>query len=145
MGTSIQRYELGAEDFGGARLEGCNDYLVISRPDVIEEIHASFLEVGCDVVETDTFRSNRLTLGEYGLRRAGAGDQPAPPRAWRGSVADRFSTPERPRFVAGSIGPSRLPALLLRPHPGQRHLRRAGAGLRRAGRGRWWRAGWTCC
>ncbi len=67
MGTSIQALDLTAADFGGPALEGCNDHLVLSRPDVIEEIHASFLEVGCDVVETDTFRANRLTLTEYGL------------------------------------------------------------------------------
>ncbi len=105
MGTSIQGYELTADDFGGASLEGCNDYLVISRPDVVEEIHRSFLEVGCDVVETDTFRANRLTLTEYGLgdrvlemNRAAAG------LARR--AADAFATADRPRFVAGSIGPS---------------------------------------
>jgi 5-methyltetrahydrofolate--homocysteine methyltransferase len=67
MGTSIQGYDLTADGLRRRALEGCNDYLVITRPDVIEEIHASFLEAGCDVVETDTFRSNRITLGEYGL------------------------------------------------------------------------------
>lgn len=65
MGTSIQALNLAAEDFGGERTEGCNDYLVITRPDVIRAIHASFLEVGSEVIETDTFRSNRLTLAEY--------------------------------------------------------------------------------
>ena len=105
MGTSIQRYDLSAADFGGERLEGCNDYLVISKPEVIEEIHASFLEVGCDVVETDTFRSNRITLGEYGLgERVDEINRAAAQLACR--AADRFATPERPRFVAGSIGPS---------------------------------------
>ena len=58
MGTSIQNYNLTAEDFGGEALEGCNDYLVITRPDLIEEIHASFLEVGADVLETNTFGSS---------------------------------------------------------------------------------------
>ncbi|MBA2571742.1 MAG: homocysteine S-methyltransferase family protein, partial [Gemmatimonadetes bacterium] len=105
MGTSIQGYDLSAEDFGGPRLEGCNDYLVIAKPEVIEEIHASYLEAGCDVLETDTFRSNRITLGEYGL-----GEQVREINVAAASlarrVADRFATPERPRFVAGSIGPS---------------------------------------
>jgi 5-methyltetrahydrofolate--homocysteine methyltransferase len=105
MGTSIQARDLSAEDFGGPGLEGCNDYLVITRPELIEEIHASFLEVGCDVVETDTFRSNRLTLGEYGL-----GDRVVEINRAAAEVArracDRYATPERPRFVAGSIGPS---------------------------------------
>src|SRR6185369_16430420 len=68
MGTSIQRYNLNAEDFGGEKLNGCNDYLVITRPDVIEEIHAGFLAVGSEAVETNTFRSNRLTMAEYGLQ-----------------------------------------------------------------------------
>ncbi|MBA4157200.1 MAG: methionine synthase [Gemmatimonadetes bacterium] len=105
MGTSIQRYPLTAADFGGEALEGCNDYLVITRPDVIEEIHASFLEAGCDVLETDTFRSNRITLAEYGLsERVYEINVAAAAIARR--VADRFATAEQPRFVAGSIGPS---------------------------------------
>src|SRR5512135_1012843 len=67
MGTSIQQLNLGPEEFGGERYAGCNDYLVITDPEAIETIHRSFLEVGADVIETDTFRANRLTLGEYGL------------------------------------------------------------------------------
>ncbi|MBV9773905.1 MAG: methionine synthase [Gemmatimonadetes bacterium] len=105
MGTSIQRYNLTPADFGGEKLEGCNDYLVISRPDVIEEIHASYMEAGADVLETDTFRSNRITLGEYGLSDQVREINVAAARLAR-SVADRFATPEKPRFVAGSIGPS---------------------------------------
>ena len=105
MGTSIQRYNLTARDFGGERLEGCNDYLVISKPEVIEEIHAAYLEAGADVLETDTFRSNRLTLGEYGLSDQVREINVAAARLAR-RVADRYATPERPRFVAGSIGPS---------------------------------------
>ena len=105
MGTSIQTRDLTAEDFGGPALEGCNDYLVITRPDVVESIHASFLEVGCDVVETDTFRSNRLTLKEYGLgERVIEINRAAATVARR--ACERFATAERPRFVAGSIGPS---------------------------------------
>jgi len=105
MGTNIQALGLSAADFGGPGLEGCNDHLVFSRPDAVEHIHASFLEVGCDVVETNTFRSNRLTLREYGLQdRVVELNRAAAALARR--VADRFSTPERPRFVAGSIGPS---------------------------------------
>src|SRR5690606_11292273 len=111
MGTSIQRYGLTAEDYGGKQYEGCVDYLVITRPDVIEEIHASFLEVGEEAVETNTFRANRLTLSEYGLQdrvleinRAAAG------LARR--VCDRFEQETgMPRCVAGSIGPSgKLPS-----------------------------------
>ena len=111
MGTSIQNQNLSADDFGGERYDGCNDYLVITRPDVIEAIHASFLAVGAEAVETDTFRSNRLTLTEYGLgervleiNRAGA--------AIARRVCDRFAQETGiPRFVAGSIGPSgKLPS-----------------------------------
>ncbi|MGQ0813855.1 MAG: homocysteine S-methyltransferase family protein, partial [Gemmatimonadota bacterium] len=107
MGTSVQTLGLSAADFGGPSLEGCNDYLVISRPDAIESIHASFLAAGCDVLETDTFRSNRLTLKEYDLHeRVLEINRAAASLARR--VADRFATSERPRFVAGSIGPSGL-------------------------------------
>jgi 5-methyltetrahydrofolate--homocysteine methyltransferase len=105
MGTSLQTLNLTESDFGGPGLEGCNDYLVITRPDAIESVHASFLDVGCDVVETDTFRSNRLTLREYDLHdRVLEINRTAAALARR--VADRFSTAERPRYVAGSIGPS---------------------------------------
>jgi 5-methyltetrahydrofolate--homocysteine methyltransferase len=105
MGTSIQRYDLDAADFGGEHLVGCNDFLVITRPDVIEEIHVSFLDVGCDVLETDTFRSNRLTLKEYRLDDQVLEINRAAAQLAR-RVADRYATPERPRYVAGSIGPS---------------------------------------
>ena len=105
MGTSIQVHNLTPGDFGGERYLGCNDYLVIQKPEVIEAIHASYLEAGCDVIETCTFRSNRLTMAEYGLEnqvpeinRAGA--------ALARRVADRFTTPGRRRFVAGTMGPS---------------------------------------
>src|SRR5437764_12451949 len=67
MGTNIQRYQLTAEDYGGQATEGCNEYLVLTKPSVIEEIHAGFLEVGCDVLETDSFTASRLKLDEYGL------------------------------------------------------------------------------
>ncbi|MEJ2216112.1 MAG: homocysteine S-methyltransferase family protein, partial [Gemmatimonadota bacterium] len=105
MGTSIQALGLGPEDFGGPALEGCNDHLVLSRPDVVEGIHRSFLDVGVDVIETDTFRANRLTLGEYGLQdRVVDLNRAAAALARR--VADEYTTPDRPRFVAGSMGPS---------------------------------------
>ena len=68
MGTSLQAQQLSAEHFGGEQFNGCNDYLVISYPDAVETVHRSFLDVGVDVIETDTFRSNRITMAEYGLR-----------------------------------------------------------------------------
>lgn len=106
MGTSIQRYNLSAEDFGGEQYNGCNDYLVITRPDVIEAIHASFLAVGSEVLETCTFRSNRHTLGEYGLGDKVLEINRAAAQLAR-RVADRFEAETGiPRYVAGSIGPS---------------------------------------
>lgn len=111
MGTSIQALNLAAEDFGGERTEGCNDYLVITRPDVIRAIHASFLEVGSEVIETDTFRSNRLTLAEYGLQDRVHEINFAAAQLAR-EVADEYEARTGiQRFVAGSMGPSgKLPS-----------------------------------
>jgi len=105
MGTNLDRQHLTAADFGGERTAGCNDYLVITKPSAIEKVHRSFLEAGSDVIETDSFRSNRLTLTEFGLGdRVLEINRVAASLARR--VADEFSTPEKPRFVAGSMGPS---------------------------------------
>ncbi len=68
MGTTLQKMNLGAKEFGGEQYNGCNDYLVISFPEAVEKVHRSFLEVGVDVIETDTFRANRITMKEYGLQ-----------------------------------------------------------------------------
>ncbi len=110
MGTSLQMQKLTAGHFGGDRYEGCNDYLVISYPEAVEKVHRAFLEVGVDVIETNTFRSNRITLAEYGLAdRVIEINQTAASLARR--LADEYATPRRPRFVAGSIGPSgKLPS-----------------------------------
>ncbi len=105
MGTSIQALGLVAGDFGGPALDGCNDHLVLTRPDAIRDIHASFLAVGCDVIETNSFRANRLSVAEYGLQDEIVELNRAAAQLAR-KVADEFSTPGRPRFVAGSIGPS---------------------------------------
>lgn len=105
MGTSIQELGLSAADFGGPALDGCNDHLSLSRPDVIAGIHASFLDVGCDVIETNSFRANRFAIEEYGISERVEELNLAAARIAR-AEADRFSTPARPRFVAGSIGPS---------------------------------------
>ncbi len=103
MGTLIQRYQLKAADFGGH--EGANDLLVLTRPELIEELHARYFAAGSDVVETNTFGSSRLKLDEYGLgHRTQEVNFLAAKVARR--AADRFSTPDRPRFVAGSIGPT---------------------------------------
>ena len=105
MGTNIQRHHLTAEDFGGKALEGCNDHLVLTRPDVIQGIHESFLAVGCDVVETCTFQSTPRRLAEWGIGEKTRDVNVTAARLAR-AAADKFSTPDRPRFVAGSIGPT---------------------------------------
>src|SRR6266704_544980 len=109
MVTSIQERHPAADDFWGK--EGCNELLVLSRPDIIRDIHSSFLAVGCDVVETNTFGATRTVLGEYGLEtQVGAINQAAVKLARE--VAAGFSTPAKPRLVAGSIGPTtKLPSL----------------------------------
>lgn len=118
MGTSLQAQNLTAEHFGGEQYNGCNDYLVISYPAAVEKVHRSFLEVGVDVLETNTFRSNRITMKEYGLQdRVIEINMAAASLARR--LADEYSTKNvepssfnlHPRFVAGSIGPSgKLPS-----------------------------------
>ncbi|HVE78427.1 MAG TPA: homocysteine S-methyltransferase family protein, partial [Gemmatimonadaceae bacterium] len=105
MGTNIQRHHLTAEDFGGNALEGCNDHLVLTRPDVIQEIHESFLAVGCDVVETCTFQSTPHRLAEWGLKHEVRALNVAAARLAR-AACDKYATAEWPRFVAGSIGPT---------------------------------------
>src|SRR5881392_2774525 len=105
MGTNIQRYNLTPEDFGGKALEGCNDNLVLTRPDVIREIHESFLAVGCDVVETCTFQSTPRRLKEWGLGDKVRDINVAAAQLAR-AACDKFATPDRPRFVAASMGPT---------------------------------------
>ena len=110
-GTSLQQMNLSAEDFGGPALEGCNENLVVTRPDAVQAVHRQFLEVGADVIETDTFGAASIVLAEYGLEdQAFALNKRAAELARE--VAEQFSTAEKPRFVAGSIGPTtKLPTL----------------------------------
>ncbi len=105
MGTNIQRHNPTPEDFGGKALEGCNDNLVLTRPDIIQSIHESFLAVGCDVVETCTFQSTPHRLKEWGLEDKTRELNVQAARIAR-AACDKYSTPEQPRFVAGSIGPT---------------------------------------
>src|SRR5437016_1914528 len=109
MGTSIQKYQPTVDDYWGK--EGCSEVLVLSRPDIIRDIHAAFYEVGCDVVETNTFGATSIVLAEYGLEaQVGHINETAVKLAR--DIAQQFSTPTRPRFVAGSIGPTtKLPSL----------------------------------
>ena len=109
MGTNIQFRNPSVDDFWGK--EGCNEILVLSRPDIIRDIHADFFKVGCDVVETDTFGAASIVLAEYDLQDKVAEINIAAANIAR-QVAQQFSTSDRPRFVAGSIGPTtKLPSL----------------------------------
>jgi 5-methyltetrahydrofolate--homocysteine methyltransferase len=111
MGTGIQLRNLGPDDFGGADLEGCNEMLAVTRPDVIGELHAAYLEVGCEVIETDTFGAFAIPLGEYGIADRTYELNLAAARVAK-EVASSYSTPDRPRWVAGSIGPgTKFPSL----------------------------------
>lgn len=104
-GTALQNFNLSAADFGGSELEGCNENLVLVRPDIVEKVHLSYLEAGCDIVETNTFGATPLVLDEYQLgAKAYEINLKASQIARR--AADKYSTPEKPRFVAGSIGPT---------------------------------------
>jgi 5-methyltetrahydrofolate--homocysteine methyltransferase len=105
MGTNIQRHNPTADDYGGKALEGCNDNLVLTRPDIIQSIHESFLAVGCDVVETCTFQSTPHRLKEWGLYEKARELNVQAARLAR-AACEKFATPDRPRFVAGSIGPT---------------------------------------
>ena len=106
MGTSIQSYDLTPGDFGGEQYQDCIDYLVITRPDVIREIHASFLRVGAEAVETNTFRSNRRTLDEHGLGGRTVEINRAAAQIARAACDQVERETGMPRFVAGSMGPS---------------------------------------
>jgi 5-methyltetrahydrofolate--homocysteine methyltransferase len=105
MGTQLQARNLTAEDFGGAEYEGCNEYLTLTRPDVIEAIHRDYLAAGADIVESNSFGSTDIVLAEYGLQ-----DQVFELNRQAVLVArracDAFSTPDKPRWVAGSMGPT---------------------------------------
>jgi 5-methyltetrahydrofolate--homocysteine methyltransferase len=105
MGTMIQREELTADDFGGEDLEGCNEYLVITRPDVISNIHEAYLAAGADIIETNTFGATSVVLAEYNLQdRAREINLAAAKLAVK--AANKYSTPEWPRYVAGAMGPT---------------------------------------
>src|ERR1700730_12163186 len=105
MGTMLQQRDLTAADFGGAALEGCNENLVRTRPDVVLDIHRKYFEAGSDIVETNTFGSASIVLAEYGL---GADSYELSRRAAElaRKAADEASTSGKPRFVGGSIGPT---------------------------------------
>lgn len=105
MGTSIQALDLSPEDFGGADLDGCNENLNLTRPEAIQAIHREFLEAGADIIETNTFGSTPLVLAEYELQDKAREISRVAAEIARRAAAE-METPERPRFVAGSMGPT---------------------------------------
>lgn len=111
FGTYIQDRNLTADDFGGQHLEGCNELLAVTRPDVIATMHEDFLKVGVDAIETATFGSFSTVLNEYGIADRAHEVTLAAARIAR-EVANSFEADGRPRFVAGSVGPgTKLPSL----------------------------------
>jgi 5-methyltetrahydrofolate--homocysteine methyltransferase len=104
-GTAIQAHHLTADDFGGPQLEGCNENLVFTRPDVVLDIHRGYLEAGADIVETNTFGGTGIVLAEYGLQDLAVQQNETAARLARQAAAE-YSTLSRPRFVAGSMGPT---------------------------------------
>ena len=111
MGTNLQVQNLTLEDFGGLRFEGCNENLLVTRPDAVENVHVAFLDVGCDVIETNSFNGTPIDFSEYGI-----GDQAYDMNVRAARLAKRiaadFTTKAKPRWVAGSMGPGRkLPTL----------------------------------
>ena len=112
MGTMIQRYQLREEDFRGARfanhpkeLKGCNDVLSLTAPFVIRDIHRKYLEAGADIIETNTFNAQRISMGDFGMQDYCRDINLAAVKIAR-QCADEFSSSDKPRYVAGSIGPT---------------------------------------
>ncbi|MCC7308252.1 MAG: methionine synthase [Acidobacteria bacterium] len=111
MGTYLQSLELPIEEWGGPNFENCSENLLYTRPDAIEAVHNAFLEVGCDVIETNSFGGSEIVLKEFGIAEK-TYDVNLRAAKLAKSVANDFSTAAQPRFVAGSIGPgTKLPTL----------------------------------
>ncbi len=121
MGTMLQQRNLTAADFGGPALEGCNENLVRTRPDVVSDIHRLYLEAGADVIETNSFNGTKSDLIDYGLADQSYELMVTAARLAR-NEADEYSTPRRPRFVAGSMGPTRK-AITITRNIGFEHLK----------------------
>src|SRR5690349_23267165 len=111
MGTNLQVQNLTLDDFGGPRFEGCNENLLVTRPDAVENVHTAFLDAGCDVIETNSFNGTHFDFAEYGIAdKAYEMNVRAAQLAKR--IANDYSTKDKPRWVAGSMGPGRkLPTL----------------------------------
>ena len=110
MGTNLQRQNLSPEDFGGDKYAGCNEYLVITKPQAVQQVHDEFFRVGCDAVETDTFGATPIVLAEYGLEHRTYELNRRAAELARDVASGYAST--GPKFVIGSIGPTtKLPSL----------------------------------
>ena len=110
-GTHLQGQNLIADDFGGEHLNGCNEYLVVSKPSAVECVHRDYLDAGCDVIETNSFGSASIVLAEYGLAGRSYELSFAAAQIAR-RMAQQYSTAAHPRYVAGSMGPTtKLPSL----------------------------------
>lgn len=105
MGTMIQQENLTAEDFGGDELDGCNEILVLTRPDIIQSIHERYLEAGADLIETNTFGGTSVVLAEYDLQDRTREINLAAARL-AVEAAEKYSTPDKPRYVVGALGPT---------------------------------------
>jgi 5-methyltetrahydrofolate--homocysteine methyltransferase len=111
MGTNLQVQNLTLDDFGGLRFEGCNEHLLITRPDAVENVHTAFLDVGCDVIETNSFNGTTVDFAEYDMADQ-AYDMNVRAASLAKRIASDYSTKDKPRWVAGSMGPGRkLPTL----------------------------------
>src|SRR5271156_1310012 len=105
MGAMLQQCDLAAADFGGVALEGCNENLVRTRPEVVLDIHRKYFAAGSGIVETNSFGSAPIVLAEYGLAQDSHELSFLAAKVAR-QAADEFSTSGKPRFVAGSVGPT---------------------------------------
>jgi 5-methyltetrahydrofolate--homocysteine methyltransferase len=111
MGTNLQVQNLTLDDFGGLRFEGCNEHLLITRPDAVEKVHTAFLDVGCDVIETNSFNGTPVDFAEYDMADQ-AYDMNVRAARLAKRIASDYATKDKPRWVAGSMGPGRkLPTL----------------------------------
>src|SRR6266852_4544692 len=111
MGTNLQVQNLSLDDFGGLRFEGCNENLLVTRPDAVENVHTAFFDVGCDVIETNSFNGTPVDFAEYDMADK-AYDMNVLAARLAKRVAGDYSTKHKPRWVAGSMGPGRkLPTL----------------------------------
>jgi 5-methyltetrahydrofolate--homocysteine methyltransferase len=111
MGTNLQVQNLTLDDFGGLRFEGCNEHLLITRPDAVEKVHTGFLDVGCDVIETNSFNGTPVDFAEYDMADQ-AYDMNVRAARLAKRIASDYATKDKPRWVAGSMGPGRkLPTL----------------------------------